>query len=92
MNKTELIKKVAKDTGVTQEKTQLVVNALLDAIGDALQEGEKVSMADFGTFEARQMKERQGRNPRNPEELISIPAQIKPAFKAAKKLKDKVNE
>jgi nucleoid DNA-binding protein len=44
------------------------------------------------TFEVRDRKERQGRNPRNPGETIDIPASKAPVFKAGKSLKEAVNK
>ncbi len=47
-------------------------------------------MTGFGSFEVRQRKAREGRNPRN-NEPIQIEASKTPAFKAGKQLKDLVN-
>jgi DNA-binding protein HU-beta len=91
MNKTELIKKVAESGDVTQEVAGRVVNAMLEEITSALKEGEKVTLTGFGNFEPRQAAERQGKNPRNPEEVIEIPASKAPVFKAGKGLKDIIN-
>ena len=49
-------------------------------------------MIGFGTFEVRQRKARQGRNPRKPGEVIKIDASKAPVFKAGKALKDAVNK
>ena len=46
----------------------------------------------FGTFETRERKARQGRNPRKPGEIIKIAASKAPVFKAGKALKDSVNK
>ena len=92
MNKTELINEVAKRSGLTQAQAGAAVNAFVDVVGDKLQEGEKVSITGFGNFEPRQAAERVGKNPRDPEQEILIPAHVKVAFKASKKLKEKVNE
>ena len=43
----------------------------------------------FGTFEVRERKERQGRNPQT-REPMTIPASKLPAFSAGKALKDAV--
>ena len=76
MNKTELINEVAKKAGLTQVQAGAAMNAFIDIVGDKLQEGEKVSITGFGNFEPRQAAERQGKNPRNPEEAIIIPAHV----------------
>ena len=92
MNKAELIAKVAENTGLTKKDTEAAVKALVEAIEEELAAGGKVQMIGFGTFEVRQRKSRQGRNPRKPEEIIEIAAAKAPVFKAGKALKDAVNK
>lgn len=92
MNKTELVKKIAEKTDKKQTDVAAILNAFTDVVGEELQAGNKVAIVGFGTFEARERAARQGRNPRNPEQIIDIPASKAPAFKAGKALKEKVNE
>jgi len=89
MNKTELIAAVAEHAGLTKKDTERVVNACLDAITAALQQGEKVQISGFGTFEVKAREARIGRNPHT-KEAIEIPATKVPGFKASKTLKDTV--
>ncbi len=63
MNKSELISVVAEKTGFTKKDTEKVVNAVFDGIGEALAKGDKVQIIGFGTFDVRDRKEREGRNP-----------------------------
>lgn len=51
-----------------------------------------MQLIGFGTFETRERKARQGRNPRKPGETIEIAASKAPVFKAGKALKDSVNK
>lgn len=92
MNKTELVKRIAEKTDKKQTDVAAILNAFTDVVGEELQAGNKVAIVGFGTFEARERAARQGRNPRNPEQIIDIPASKAPAFKAGKALKEKVNE
>lgn len=92
MNKSDLIAEVAKTTDKPIGDVTVIVNALLDTIVDELKEGKKVTLVNFGTFEVKEASERVGRNPRNPNEQIIIPSKTRVAFKASKKLKEKVNE
>ena len=92
MNKADLINAVAEKTGAKKKDAETSVNAMLATIEEALKVGEKVQIIGFGTFEVRQRKERQGRNPRKPEEAIKIAAAKAPVFKAGKALKDAVNK
>lgn len=92
MNKAELIKKVAAKEEVAQAEVSKIINTLVEVITDELKEGNKITIAGFGTFEAKESAERIGRNPRNPEEEIVIPAKKRATFKASKVLKDKLND
>ena len=92
MNKTELIAIVAEKTGKTKKDAEAGLNAVLGTITEALAAGEKVQIIGFGTFETRERAEREGRNPRQPEQRINIPACKAPSFKAGKALKDAVNK
>ena len=89
MTKVELIAAVAATAGLTKKDAEKAVSATLDVITEALQKGDKVSLVGFGTFEVRERKERQGRNPQ-PREPMTIPASKLPAFSAGKALKDAV--
>ena len=90
MTKTELIVNVAEKAGIDRKKADKAVNAVFDAIKQALVEGDKVQIIGFGTFENRTRSARKGRNPRNGE-VIDIPASKLPSFKAGKSLKESVN-
>ena len=85
----ELIAAVAADAGLTKKDAEKAVNSAVNAITEALKNGEKVSLVGFGTFEVRERPERKGRNPQTKQE-ITIPASKLPAFKAGKALKDAV--
>ena len=87
MTKVELIAAVAANAGLTKKDADKAVSATLDVITEPLQKGEKVSLVGFGTFEVRERKERQGRNPQT-REPMTIPASKLPAFSAGKALKD----
>ena len=92
MNKAELVAAVAEKTGFTKKDAELAVNAFVSSVENSLVKGEKVQLIGFGTFEVRQRKARQGRNPRKPGEVIKIAASKAPVFKAGKALKDAVNK
>ena len=89
MNKTELVASVAEKSGLTKKDSDKAVNAVLAAITESMENGEKVQLVGFGTFEVRERKARKAQNPQTKEE-ITIPATKVPAFKAGKGLKDVV--
>jgi DNA-binding protein HU-beta len=90
MNKAELIERVAEKTGKTKKEAGQAVDAILNAISEALKSGEKVTLIGFGNFEVRDRAARTGRNPQTGEE-IKIEASKVPAFKPGKKLKEAVD-
>ena len=89
MNKNELIAAVAERANLTKKDSEAAVSAMLEAISDALCEGDKVQLVGFGSFEVKKREARVGRNPKT-KEAIEIPATKAPVFKAGKLLKDNV--
>jgi Bacterial nucleoid DNA-binding protein len=90
MNKTELIEVVAESTDLSKAAAAKAVDAILEAVIEALRKGEQVVLVGFGTFSVRGRAARTGRNPRTGNQ-IEIPASNIPSFKAGKALKDAVN-
>ncbi len=82
MNKNALIDSVAEKTGLPKKDGAQLVAALIETITEALERGEKVQIAGFGTLEVRERAAREGRNPQTGE-TIKIAALKTPAFKAA---------
>jgi DNA-binding protein HU-beta len=89
MNKSELTAKVAEACNLTKKDASEAVDAVFDAITEALKAGEKVQLIGFGNFEVRERAARKGRNPQTGEE-IDIAASKVPAFKPGKALKELV--
>ncbi len=89
MNKGELIDAIAQQTNLTKKEIDTVVSSFTETVMDAIASGEKVTLVGVGTFEARDRKERDGRNPKTGE-TMTIPATTVPAFSAGKLFKDKV--
>ena len=87
MNKAELISAIAEKSELTKKDSEKALNALLDSITNALNNGEKVQIIGFGTFEAKKRAAREGINPRTGK-AISIAAATVPSFKAGKAFKD----
>jgi len=89
LTKTELIDRVAAKSGLTKKDAGKAVDALFEAVTEALAGGERVQIVGFGTFEVRERAARRGRNPQTGAD-IQISARKIPAFKAGKALKDSV--
>lgn len=90
MNKSELVNAIAaKVVGSTRKEIDLLLSAAVEAIEAAVASGDKVTLVGFGSFEPRERKEREGRNPQTGES-IKISATRVPAFSPGKVFKQKV--
>ena len=90
MTKQEFVDKVADRSGLSRRDAAKAVDAVLDSITDALKRGEEVSFTGFGKFSTQRRAERQGVNPRNPSQKVTIPAATVPKFSAGSTLKQSV--
>ena len=73
MKKSEIAGRVADRIGLSQSAAGNAVDAVFEAVGEALANGEELRIAGFGTFGTRNRPARTGRNPQTGESL-SIPA------------------
>lgn len=91
MNKTDLVLQVAKRTGIDKRDVGRAVNELLDVVRDTVVKGQRVTLADFGTFHRQRRKARVGRNPRTGE-AVPIPATMRPVFMPGRGFRRAVEE
>ena len=90
MNKLDIVKVVAEDTGLTQKEVTGVVDGFVNTIIRELKKGQEVNIAGFGKFVVKKRAKRTSINPRT-KEVVKVPACKAPAFKVGKALKDAVN-
>ena len=90
INKNELITRLAAMAEMTKKDSETFLRAFIDAVTEALVQGDKVKISDLGTFEVRERSARTARNPRTGE-TVEVPASKAPSFKPGKTLKDAVN-
>ena len=91
MNKTDLIVKIAADSGLSKKDSEKALEAAIKSITDALVTGEKVQIVGFGIFDVKERAPRIGRNPKT-KEAINIPATKVPQFKPGKALRELISE
>lgn len=89
MNKSELIQAVAETADLSKADAGKALDAMIEVIGKALKNKDKVALVGFGTFMLRERAARTGRNPKTGAAL-KIKASKTPSFKAGKALKDAV--
>jgi DNA-binding protein HU-beta len=90
VTKAEFVDRLAQAGRIgTKKETAQAVDAVLDAITDALGRGEEVVFTGFGKFQVSERGPRQGVNPRTGER-ITIPGGRVPKFSSGAALKAKV--
>ena len=89
MNKGDLVARIAKETKMSKNQSELAFNSLIGAITASLKKGQKVTIVGFGTFSVAKRKARAGRNPQTGA-LIKIAARKVPKFAAGSDLKKAV--
>ncbi|MGH1479671.1 MAG: HU family DNA-binding protein [Geminicoccales bacterium] len=90
MNLDDLKGTVADKAEMSKADASKMISAVFDSIQHALQQGDKVAIPGFGTFEVSDRPARQGRNPQTGA-TIEIAASKAAKFKAGKGLKDALN-
>ena len=90
MNRNELVDTVSSKTDMKKSEASKAVDAVFDAIAEALKGGDEVRLVGFGTFSVASRAASEGRNPRTGEK-IQIAASKLAKFKPGKGLRDSLN-
>ncbi|MPR12377.1 integration host factor subunit beta [Microvirga tunisiensis] len=91
MIKSELVQKLAEQNPhLYQRDIEMVVNAILDTITDALAQGGRAELRGFGTFGVKKRDARTGRNPRTGK-AVSVSEKVVPVFKTGKEMRHRLN-
>ena len=86
MRKQDLVRAVARQTDQSEAQAGVAVNAVFDAIQQALAAGDEVNISGFGAFRVVERASREGRNPRTGE-AMTIAARKSPTFRPGTQLK-----
>ena len=89
MNNKDFIAELAERTGYSMKDAQRMVNFLVDAMGDAFQEGDSVLVPNFGLFETKKKMERIMVNPSTGQRML-VPPKLVLNFKPNQTWKDKL--
>jgi integration host factor subunit beta len=80
MRKRDIVLKISQDTGIKQVVVRDVVQKTFDTILDALKNGQRIELRNFGVFQLKKRKKRIGRNPKTGE-VVPVPERFTVAFK-----------
>jgi len=89
MTKRELINQVSRKVGLTKEEVGNTIGAITETIKNALSRGEKVTLANFGTFRTSNRTIIMKVDPQT-KEIIQIPARKALKFMPGKGLKERI--
>jgi nucleoid DNA-binding protein len=90
MTKRDLVVRISAETGIVQQHVLDVVQKTLDYIAEAVSQGRKVELRNFGVFEVKVRKARVGRNPNAPANDVRIPPRAVVKFKPGKEMREAV--
>lgn len=86
MTLNDVARTVAPSIGMSIVDTEKALRAGLEEIGNAVLEGNKITVANFGTFKAQDRDAYTARDPRTGTP-VDVPARRKVAFKASDNLR-----
>jgi integration host factor subunit beta len=89
LTKADLARHLMDNLEFSKKDADLLVNAFLDSVVEALREGDGVELRGFGSFRLRDRRARQGRNPRSGQ-AIQVPPKRVVYFKLGKELRSKL--
>ncbi|MFF0522491.1 HU family DNA-binding protein [Actinomadura nitritigenes] len=89
MNRSELVKAVAERAGGEEAVARRHVDALFEAVMEAVSTGERVVVTGFGAFDRSSRPARSARNPRTGAP-VEVPAALVPTFRFGQTFRNRV--
>jgi integration host factor beta subunit len=91
MTKRDLIDEIVRMfPSYSGRDAEVIVNAVFEAMTEALCSGERIEIRGFGSFVVKQRRAREGRNPKTGD-IVAVAAKRVPFFKVGKELKQRVD-
>ena len=90
LTKKDIINSIYMQLGFSKKILDVILNDILESIIENLKKNKKVKISNFGTFQIRHKKQRQGRNPKT-KEIKIISERDVVLFKPSKDFKKFVN-
>jgi integration host factor subunit beta len=91
MTKSDLIDVLCETQKMPKGRAELLVNVIFDSMEASLRRGERIEIRGLGSFEIREYRAYEGRNPRTGSAVAVKPKRL-PFFKVGKELKERVNQ
>jgi integration host factor subunit beta len=91
MIKSELAARIAEQNPhLNRRDVEILVNTILDRITQALAEGDRVELRDFGVFSTHALQARPGRDPRTGS-AVEVAARTNIRFKPSRTMRTRLN-
>ena len=90
LNRKDLVELVAEEGHLSKKEARQAVDIIFDHIADALIEGQEVNITNFGVFEPKVRKQRDGTDPKSHERIV-IKEKRSVTFRLSKQLKGNIN-
>src|SRR5438552_3753561 len=91
MTKSDLVEHLSTKLNLPKGRAEALVDCVFDTMERALRNGERIEIRGFGSFEIREYKAYEGRNPRTGATVEVKPKRL-PVFKVGKELKERINQ
>ena len=91
MTKSDLIDVLCEMQKIPKGRAEQLVHVVFDSMEASLKRGERIEIRGFGSFEIRNYRPYEGRNPRTGVSVSVQPKRL-PFFKVGKELKEIVND
>lgn len=87
VTKKDLVDKIAVKLGMNQPDVRKVVENFIGSVKEEIKGGNRIEIRDFGVFEIKIRKQRIGRNPKKPQNVVTIPERRVVHFKVGREFK-----
>ena len=91
LTRARLVDHVAEAADLAKKDADVVIEAVLDTIVEALRRSDKVELRGFGSFRLRHRDPRKARNPKTGSR-VDVPPKLVPYFRPGKELKASINQ
>jgi len=91
MNKSDLVKALAKEMNLPMRKAEEIVDMVFKTMTTSLVAGNRIEIRGFGSFVVKEYEGYTGRNPKTGEK-ITVAGKMLPFFKTGKELRERINE
>ena len=90
LNKRDLIEQVAEKAHLSKKDAENALDVCFDLMEKALLDGREVNITNFGVFQPKTRKQRDGTDPKTHERIV-IKSKRSVSFRLSKQLKGNIN-